>query len=73
MKKSANDNKKKAPKPNLRLGEILVKSGLINSNQLQQVLKRQTQVGGHLGSILIELRFLMSGEISGHLLLLIFA
>ena len=38
-----------------KIGEILVKSGLINKSQLGQVLKRQTQVGGHLGSILIEM------------------
>ncbi len=42
----------------LRLGEILVKSGLINKEQLLQVLKRQTQVGGQLGSILIDMGFI---------------
>ncbi|MBU0769319.1 MAG: hypothetical protein KJ687_09535, partial [Proteobacteria bacterium] len=41
-----------------KIGEILVKSGLINNSQLKQVLKRQTQVGGHLGSILIEMGFI---------------
>lgn len=40
-----------------RLGEILVEHGLINSNQLKDALKRQTQVGGQLGSILIEMGY----------------
>ena len=31
-----------------KIGEILVESDLINRSQLEQVLKRQTQVGGHL-------------------------
>lgn len=47
-----------APQAKQRLGEILVKSGLINRVQLQQVLKRQTQVGGQLGSILIDMGFI---------------
>ena len=41
-----------------KIGEILVQSGLINASQLKLVLKRQTQVGGYLGSILIEMGFI---------------
>lgn len=40
-----------------RIGEQLMDDGLISADQLQQVLKRQAQVGGQLGSILIEMGF----------------
>ena len=40
-----------------RIGEQLLDNGLINDQQLDQVLKRQAQVGGQLGSILIEMGF----------------
>jgi twitching motility protein PilT len=40
-----------------RIGEQLMDDGLISADQLQQVLKRQSQVGGQLGSILIEMGF----------------
>jgi hypothetical protein len=54
---------KETPKVKQRLGEILVKSGLINQIQLQQVLKRQTQVGGQLGSILIDMGFITINDL----------
>ena len=38
-----------------RIGEQLMDDGLINADQLQEVLKRQAQVGGRLGSIMIEM------------------
>jgi len=41
-----------------RIGEELINNGLINTEQLQQVLRRQTQAGGQLGSILIEMGFI---------------
>lgn len=41
-----------------RIGEELISNGLINTEQLQQVLRRQTQAGGQLGSILIEMGFI---------------
>jgi len=41
-----------------RLGESLIEQGLITSQQLQDSLKRQSQVGGHLGSIMIDLGFI---------------
>ncbi len=40
-----------------RIGEQLIEEGIISATQLQQVLKRQSQVGGHLGSLLIEMGF----------------
>ena len=40
-----------------RLGELFVDQGLINTNQLKDALKRQAQVGGQLGSILVEMGF----------------
>ncbi len=40
-----------------RIGEQLLQGGLINEQQLQQVLQRQFQVGGQLGSLLIEMGF----------------
>lgn len=52
-KKSATDQQKGQTKH--RLGELLLEFGLISSKQLQDALKRQSQVGGQLGSILIEM------------------
>src|SRR3989304_7964891 len=42
----------------LKIGEILVKAGLIQEEQLQQALKTQNQLGGTLGENLIRLGFL---------------
>ncbi|MFW6052975.1 MAG: PilT/PilU family type 4a pilus ATPase [Desulfosalsimonas sp.] len=41
-----------------RLGELLVTGGLISQAQLDEALKRQSQVDEHLGSILLELGYL---------------
>jgi twitching motility protein PilT len=62
MENESHQLKKQAPGKQ-KIGEILVKSGLINTSQLQQVLKRQTQVGGHLGSILIEMGFITINDL----------
>jgi twitching motility protein PilT len=40
-----------------RIGEQLMSDGLISPGQLQEVLRRQAQAGGQLGSILIEMGF----------------
>ncbi len=40
------------------IGGLLVADGLIKTEQLQQALKLQSQVGGHIGSILTELGFI---------------
>jgi len=37
----------------LRLGELLVEHGLINTHQLKDALKRQAREGGQIGSILV--------------------
>jgi len=47
---------KKERKP--MLGEILLQYGMITSNMLKNALKRQTQVGGPIGSILIEMGYI---------------
>ena len=39
----------------LRLGELLVKEGLINLTQLEKAVAVQRQEGGHLGEILVRL------------------
>ncbi|MCF8070222.1 MAG: PilT/PilU family type 4a pilus ATPase [Desulfobacterales bacterium] len=41
-----------------RIGESLIDFDLITEEQLHQALQRQSQVGGHLGSILIEMGFI---------------
>ncbi len=41
-----------------RLGELLVEYDLISENQLQEGLKRQGQLGGQIGSVLIEMGFI---------------
>jgi len=41
------------PARRLRLGEILVKEGLINDDQLDEALKYQRAHGGRLGSVLV--------------------
>jgi len=40
------------------LGELLVEQGLMSEKQLKEALKRQGQVGGQIGSILIEMGFI---------------
>jgi twitching motility protein PilT len=47
---------KKTSKP--KLGELLVQYGIITSNMLKNALKRQSQVGGQIGSTLIEMGYL---------------
>lgn len=41
-----------------RIGEHLIKRGLISSDNLEKGLKRQSQIGGKLGSNLIEMGFI---------------
>lgn len=45
------------------LGELLVEYGLIDHNQLQQALKRQGQLGGQIGSILIDMGFISTDDL----------
>ncbi len=44
--------------PKLKLGDLLVRTGVITGEQLQEVLKDQTQTGGRLGSLLVTKGFL---------------
>jgi twitching motility protein PilT len=45
------------------LGELLVEYGLINGNQLQEALKRQGQLGGQIGSILLDMGFVSTDDL----------
>lgn len=40
------------------LGEILLEHGIITSNMLKNALRRQSQVGGQIGTILIEMDYI---------------
>lgn len=42
----------------MRLGELMIQLGLITQNQLEEALKRQSQVSEHIGSILLELGYI---------------
>ena len=46
----------------MKLGEVLVKEGLITPQQLSLVLERQVQFGGRIGTNLLELRMLSEDE-----------
>jgi len=47
----------------LRLGELLVKDGLINLSQLEKALATQKQEGGHLGEILVRLDMIKNEQL----------
>ena len=47
-----------APSKKPKLGEILVKYGIITQNMLKNALRRQSQVGGQIGSVLIEMGYI---------------
>ncbi len=46
----------------LRLGELLIKEGLINQAQLEQAIRIQKQEGGRLGEILVKLGILKEDQ-----------
>ncbi|MBI5746723.1 MAG: hypothetical protein HZA13_06960 [Nitrospirae bacterium] len=50
-----------------KLGDLLVKEGLITEEELAHVLERQLTVGGRLGTNLIELGYLSEEELAGFL------
>ncbi|MBU0744538.1 MAG: Flp pilus assembly complex ATPase component TadA, partial [Gammaproteobacteria bacterium] len=54
-------------KSDLRLGELLIKEGLISDEQLKQALAQQKRSGGKLGEILIQLYFVSESQIAGTL------
>lgn len=48
----------------MRLGEALVREGIITRQQLNQALERQVVYGGRIGTNLIELRFISEEELT---------
>jgi|SRR5208283_1284989 len=48
----------KKPSSKTKIGEILVESGTIRSKNLMEALKIQSQVGGNIGSLLVEMGYL---------------
>jgi twitching motility protein PilT len=50
-------------KKKLRLGELLLEKGLINTNQLKDALKKQAQTGGQIGSILVEMGYIATDDL----------
>lgn len=48
----------------MKLGEALVREGLITKEQLKRALERQVMFGGRIGTNLVELRFLPEDELS---------
>lgn len=51
----------------IKLGEILVESGMLTPAQLEETLKNQAAFGGRLGTNLIELGFLRENELAAFL------
>jgi len=47
----------------LRLGELLVKEGLINAEQLEKAISAQRQEGGRLGEVLVKLGMVKEDQI----------
>ena len=66
MPSVSNDSTNSAPSKE-RLGEALLKSKLINKDQLQQALKRRLQIDHPLGSILIEMGFITADDLLNYL------
>lgn len=48
----------------MKLGEALVKEGIITRQQLNQALERQVVYGGRIGTNLVELRFISEEELT---------
>ena len=51
----------------IKIGEQFLEGGLINEDQIGQVLYRQAQVGGRFGSLLIEMGFLAINDLLDYL------
>ncbi|HOO73578.1 MAG TPA: hypothetical protein PK926_17595 [Spirochaetota bacterium] len=47
----------------LKIGQILVKGGVINENQLKFALEKQEREGGKIGEILIKLGYINDREL----------
>lgn len=52
-----------AGKKKHRLGELLVEQRLITVNQLKDALRRQAQVGGQIGSIMVEMGYIATDDL----------
>lgn len=50
-------------RPYLKLGELLIKEGIITQQQLDEVIKVQAQEGGRLGEILLRLGFISEEDV----------
>jgi type IV pilus assembly protein PilB len=50
-----------------RLGERLVKDGVLDDDQLREAILRQKQVGGFLGEVIVSMGYLTAGEIKPYL------
>src|SRR5471030_2266972 len=50
-----------------RLGERLVKDGVLDDDQLREAIQRQKQVGGFLGEIIVSMGYLKAAEIKPYL------
>lgn len=48
-----------------RLGERLIKKGVISSTQLELALREHKRRGRHLGEVLVDLRFISESELAG--------
>lgn len=53
-----------SPSRKLRLGELLVRAGLLTSADLESALADQRQWGGHLGKLLVDLGFVTESVIT---------
>jgi type IV pilus assembly protein PilB len=56
--------RKSAEKSRIRLGELLLKSGLITPNLLQKALERQQQYGKRLGETLLDLQMITEFDLA---------
>jgi twitching motility protein PilT len=61
------DKQRMKPGGKPRLGERLVAGGLIDESQLEQVLRRQSQSGGRVGSLLIEMGLVQVDDLLAYL------
>ncbi len=48
----------------VKVGDALIREGLITREQLERALQRQVQFGGRIGTNLVELRFLSENELT---------
>ena len=62
MATQAKPSRTKIP-PTKQIGGLMIKEGLISEVQLKSALKRQSKMGGHIGSILIDLDIITIEEL----------